>query len=254
MAEKNSFDVNDWGGYAACYDSLNYLSPYQELQKIVANEVDMDAGNYILDAACGTGNLIRLLIEKNRNNKNRIWGIDFSEEMLKRARKKCIDMSVCFSLTDLSKSLDFGDYFFDTIVSVNTLYSLENPENTLKEFARIMRQDGQLVLVTPKKNHQNGLILKEHCKSVKPDSYWMDIFSTPEKGLMLLNEAIQSPEIRQQMISIGEYNRGINSETNFHFFENADLLIMVRRCNFKIIKVDSVYAKQATLVVARKEV
>lgn len=246
------FDVNDWGGYAVCYDVLNELGPYRELQQVVATELGSLAGQRLLDAGCGTGNLLQILAQERWEGME-IWAFDFSEEMLRRAEQKIQAVSVHFLRADLNQSLPFPGEFFDKIVSVNALYAVTNAAELVTGFVRVLKRGGQLVLVTPKRGYQNGLVLKAHCQSEKPDEYWYDVHRSPEREWGLLIEAIEDPRIRGQMMAIAEYNRQIVATATFHFFEPAELLAMVRNCGFTVAKTDLVYAEQGILVVAQKE-
>lgn len=248
-SRETSFDVEDWGGYAACYDALNELTPYQELQRRVAAELGSLDGQRVLDAACGTGNLTRILLWQGRGE---IWGVDFSEEMLQRARQKCTGERVHFAWGDLNQPLQFEDGFFDQVVSINTLYALNHPAALLAEFARILKPGGKLILVTPKKGYENGLILKEHCQSQKPDEYWRDAHSSPEREWMLICEAIQEPSLRHQMMAVAEYNRKIGATTPFHFFDIAELSAIYEECGLTILKTGLTYAQQGLLLLAQK--
>lgn len=246
-----SFDLADWGGYAACYDALNELSPYQDLQRTVARELGSVEGQSVLEAACGTGNLTQIL-QQAGGGKGKIWALDFSEDMLERARQKCAGTSTCFIRADLNEPLNFPDEFFDKVVSVNTLYAFQEPATVLSEFARILKKGGTFVLVTPKKDYENGLVLKEHCKSQKPDEYWFHAHSSPEREWKLICEAIQDETVRHQMMAVAQYNREIASTGVFHFFGTADLIEMLGSCGFAIRRTGFVYAEQGILVVAKK--
>jgi len=244
-----SFDLADWGGYAACYDALNELSPYQDLQRTVARELGSVEGQSVLEAACGTGNLTQILQQAGRG-KEKIWAVDFSEDMLKRARQKCAGTSTCFIRADLNEPLEFPDEFFDKVVSVNTLYALQEPARVLSEFARVLKKGGTFVLVTPKKGYENGLILKEHCKSPKPDEYWFDVHSSPERELKLISEAMQDEELTQRMLAIAAYNREISGTSHFHFFELEALVEMLGSSGLSVRQSKLVYADQNLFVIA----
>jgi ubiquinone/menaquinone biosynthesis C-methylase UbiE len=231
---------------------LKYLTPYQKLQEKVVEELGELAGKKLLDAGCGTGNLIQTLAQENKMRQTKIWAVDFSEIMLKLAKQKSAGTSAQFLKADLNKNLCFDNAFFDEIVSINVLYALANPEKTMREFARVLRPDGLLVLVTPKNGYQNGLVLKEHCKSVKPDEYWLDMHKSPEKEKLLINEAIENKNLADKMIKVAEHNRAININAKFHFFEKSDLLPMIESAGFRILKTEPIYARQGILVVAQK--
>jgi len=252
--KKIGFDTKDWELYATCYDSLNYLTPYQQLQEVVIEELGILNNQSILDAGCGTGNSTQRIIQKYPNSKIKIWAIDSSREMLNRARVKCVEFPVNFIQTDINQPLSFPNNFFDKIISVNNLYALNNPKETLREFFRVLKPGGQLILVTPKKGYQNGLILKKHCESKKPDEYWLDAHRSPSREKELIAEAIMDKKIASQMMLVAEYNRKIVTTGTFHFFESVELKELIKICGLKVIKTTSTYADQGILITATKEV
>ncbi|MFH2004459.1 MAG: methyltransferase domain-containing protein [Bacteroidota bacterium] len=77
-------------------------------------------------------------------------GVDSSEEMLNRARKKFLsNPSVTLQYSDLNMGLQFPDESFDCIVSVNMLYALHRPREIITEFYRVLKPHGKLVFANP---------------------------------------------------------------------------------------------------------
>ena len=76
-----------WDIYAKLYDTLNLLEPYQRLHQEVLQSLELKGGELILDAGCGTGNFEKLLQNTGLNNV-KIEALDFSQAMLKRAKRK----------------------------------------------------------------------------------------------------------------------------------------------------------------------
>jgi len=106
------FDIKNWGGYAECYDALMELEPYRKLQTIVASELGVINEQTILEAACGTGNLTQMLLETNRGPFE-LHSLDFSPEMLYRARQKCMSPFVIFDEADLNTVLGYPNDGWD---------------------------------------------------------------------------------------------------------------------------------------------
>lgn len=50
---------------------------------------------------------------------------------------------------NLDKNLPYSDEFFDYIVCVEGLEHIENPANAIREFARLLRPDGLLIISVP---------------------------------------------------------------------------------------------------------
>jgi len=249
---KTGFKKKEWEIYAKSYDALNHLIPYRELQKRISRELGSLSGKKILEAACGTGNLTEIMLKQNRKNNFQIWAIDYSEEMLKIAKQKCQDGRIHFSRTNLNEKMPFADNFFDKIVSVNTLYATRSPEFVLKEFFRVLKSGGRLILETPKMGYENGLILKAHCGSPKPDEYWLDAHSSAERERRLISEAFGFGELSEQIMAVAECNRLISKNVKFNFFRKDELETLLKKAGFSIIKISFVYAEQGILAVAKK--
>lgn len=77
-----------------------------------------------------------------------VTAVDFSNEMLSRAKLAAIECSVRaeFMQSDI-ESLDFSDHSFDTIVSTLTLCGYDDPIAVLKKFNRWVKADGQILLM-----------------------------------------------------------------------------------------------------------
>ena len=238
------FGKADWDSYALWYDRLNELRPYACMLDDVVGYLH-SAGSPVLDAGCGTGNLILRLHEQTT-----LVGMDASEAMLARAKEKCA--GVLFRCADLNEGLPFENGQFGAIACVNTLYALEEPERALREFFRVLQTDGILVLATPKRGYENGLILKGHCRSDKPDDYWRGIHRNAEREKSLVHEAIGDPELAEEFLRIVRFNRCIAAEKSFRFFEERELRDLVALTGLRIVAHRETYARQSHLLAARK--
>jgi SAM-dependent methyltransferase len=104
-------------------------------------------GKHVLDAACGVGYGSALLAETAAG----VVGIDLSEEAIAYARSRYARANVEFVVDDLqSPSLD--DRSFDVVCSFETLEHLPDRDAFLHHVARLLRDDGVLVLSTPRAN------------------------------------------------------------------------------------------------------
>ena len=111
---------------------------------------------YILDACCGSGISTQNIINKIKNSSAQITGIDFSEEMLQVARQRILSISskrgekqipdIKFKAGDVSK-LEFKDDYFDIITIVFGIRNVLDREKALKEFYRVIRPGGKLVIM-----------------------------------------------------------------------------------------------------------
>ncbi|MBP6949238.1 MAG: methyltransferase domain-containing protein [Candidatus Pacebacteria bacterium] len=248
-----AFSQDDWNDYARCYDSLAKLTPYVEMVKGVAQKVLLGERGPILDAACGTGNFESSLLSEQIHQTFQATGVDSSQAMLRRARRKCEKYEgVSFIEADLNVTLPFGNETFKQLVSINTLYAVSSPRDTLLEFGRVLQKGGVLHLVTPKYGYENGLILKSHCGSSLPDDFWTNAHATPEREEFLIREAISDEGLIEDMLSAAKYNRLIGRTGIFHFFKEEDLIDLLSRTSFSVVRSSLTYADQALFITATK--
>lgn len=100
-----------------------------------------------LDAACGEGYGSALLAEAAGS----VEGVDISEAAIEHARQRYGDIqNLTFHAADCT-SLPFADDEFDRVVSFETLEHLEEQDQLLAEFRRVLKPDGCLVLSSPDK-------------------------------------------------------------------------------------------------------
>lgn len=99
----------------------------------------------VLDVACGTGELERLLLTKHSDQS--ISGIDISEKMLTQARKKLKGYPNVTLKRGTASQLPFPDRHFDIIVSASSFHYFPNPEKALAEVNRVLKPSGQIVIL-----------------------------------------------------------------------------------------------------------
>ena len=95
-------------------------------------------GDHVLDACCGTGDLARAAWS---NGAGHVIGVDFSERMLERARRKVPELE--WVQADLL-ALPFGDASFDSAVVGFGIRNVESLEAGIRELRRVLRPGGRL--------------------------------------------------------------------------------------------------------------
>ena len=102
------------------------------------------AGLHVLDAGCGPGAYVKLLLER----KARVTGVDVSPAMLKIAQRR-FQGQADFHLHDLSKPMTmFRDGSFDVILSSLTLHYVEDLSLLMAEWNRVLKRGGCVVCST----------------------------------------------------------------------------------------------------------
>jgi len=121
------------------YDAMNRVMTAgldRRWRRLTAEAV-VAPGDEVLDACCGTGDLA-LAAERAGG---RVTGLDFSERMLERARRK--SASVRWVRGD-ALALPFADGSFDAVTVGFGIRNVDDLEAGLRELARILRPGGRL--------------------------------------------------------------------------------------------------------------
>ena len=124
---------------APVYDVMNRLMTAgldRRWRTLTAEEV-VHSGDRVLDACCGTGDLA--LAAEAAGGK--VTGLDFSERMLERARRK--SSSIEWIRGDLLE-LPFADDSFDAATVGFGVRNVADLERGLAELARVLRPAGRL--------------------------------------------------------------------------------------------------------------
>jgi len=230
---------NFWKSYFKVYDVLNLLIPYQELLGTICDELDIKPGEKILEAGCGTGNLALKIKERGA----KVIGLDNCQEALNIYRKK--DPKAKLILADLKERLPFPDNYFDKIASSNTLYAI--PQNkqleTLKEFHRVLKPGGKIVIVNP---HEKNRISKIYMAGVKASFRKNGLITTLRKMIQFLPATIK----------IFYYNYLIDKgreRKEYCFFDKGMQKELLRSAGFRNLSEDKlIYANQNILSSAEK--
>ena len=245
---------NDWHKYAQCYDVLNELYPYQNLQKTIIRNLNLRSEDLILDAGCGTGNLEWWALKLFGDIRIfKFIAIDYCLEMLLKAKRKLEGCNVYFLQADLNNRLPFKSNLFSKIVCVNTLYAVCSPPNTIREFYRVLKQNGKLIIVNPRPGYENGLILKEHCGDTGPDEPWLGAHTSLKRDEEIIKRSINDRSVASLLMNLAYFNKKILKNGKFWFLSSKELTKIVNKSKFLVIKEDKVYANQNIIIICKKE-
>ena len=127
---------------APVYDVMNHVmtAGLDRRWRSLAVEEVVWPGDRVLDACCGTGDLA---VAAERRG-GRVVGLDFSEKMLERARRK--SGAIEWVQGD-ALALPFGDGEFDAATVGFGVRNLADLEAGLRELARVVRPGGKLAVL-----------------------------------------------------------------------------------------------------------
>jgi demethylmenaquinone methyltransferase / 2-methoxy-6-polyprenyl-1,4-benzoquinol methylase len=124
---------------APVYDAMNrtMTAGLDRRWRRITAEAVVNSGDDVLDACCGTGDLAIAAARRGA----RVTGLDFSERMLERARRKAPDLT--WVRGDVLAT-PFADGSFDAVTVGFGVRNVEDLEGALAELRRVLRRGGRL--------------------------------------------------------------------------------------------------------------
>ena len=142
-----------WDRIAGVYDLFGNVyngKVNRELCRLIVKSINKS--DVVLECACGTG-MISAAIAPVCNS---LTATDFSEGMLKQARKKCKGFpNVKLQTADIT-SLDYENESFDAVVAANVIHLLDHPYQALAELDRVCKKGGRLIIPTYVNREKTG--------------------------------------------------------------------------------------------------
>ena len=136
-----------WNNVSFIYDAFENAynkKANNRAVEIVCSNIQKD--DDVLECACGTGIFTVGIAPHCRS----ITATDYAPKMLTRASDKCKKAgytNCTFEIADIT-SLKYEDNSFDKVVAANVIHILDNPSAALKEFERIIRPGGMIIIPT----------------------------------------------------------------------------------------------------------
>jgi demethylmenaquinone methyltransferase / 2-methoxy-6-polyprenyl-1,4-benzoquinol methylase len=136
---------------APTYDFLNHLLSLRRdfyWRKMAVRELK-GLGGWILDIATGTGDVAIEIIQQKGHQK-KVFGLDFSEPMIQRARQKILKKglfpSIALSRGDAIE-LPFRENTFSASIIAFGLRNISNKEQALLEMIRVIKHGGKVIVL-----------------------------------------------------------------------------------------------------------
>jgi len=187
--------------------------------------------SHILDAGCSGGALVTYLHKKNFKH---IYGIDIDHKSIEHCNNNGLDNVFLMNCTELM----FDDESFDIVICSDVLEHVSNDVTALKEFNRVLKPNGIIILFVPAFNFlwsvhdqtnrhyrryvSNDLICKLRANGFKIEksTYWNVILFMPILIMRKLTFLFKNKKDDQ----LYEFDSLLNSIlTNILKFENAIL-------------------------------
>ncbi|HJS83156.1 MAG TPA: methyltransferase domain-containing protein, partial [Nitrososphaera sp.] len=115
----------------------------------VADLLDVNESQEILDVGCGTGGAVQVLGSRVGGS-GRVVGLDISKTMIDEARRRTAGLSlpIEFRQGDAHR-LPFPDNSFDRCYALRLMEIIDDPVSVLNEMYRVLRPGGRLYVNAP---------------------------------------------------------------------------------------------------------
>ena len=115
--------------------------------------IKLKKSDYVLDVACGSGRLLKMLKQKSSFYG---YGLDISETMIETAKKTNPEMEF---VGGSCNNLPFADNTFNIITTCASFHHFYRPENFVVEAYRVLQEEGIIYLADVYYPHWLSIIL-----------------------------------------------------------------------------------------------
>ncbi|MGG4219851.1 class I SAM-dependent methyltransferase [Paenibacillus jamilae] len=127
--------------WSPIYDKFFNSGSFLNSRKIIFHEKPFNSEQKILFVGVGTGADLELINHYELD----ITAIDYSPEMLNKAKNKFINTSIQFLEMD-AQQMNFMDDHFDIVVGSLILSVVPNANKCFDEMVRVLKKDGEIII------------------------------------------------------------------------------------------------------------
>ncbi|MFO5494278.1 MAG: class I SAM-dependent methyltransferase [Cuspidothrix sp.] len=146
--------------WANSYDWTFPSFIYQAIHKRLLSQVELSPNANVLDLGCGTGRLLDRLA--TQFPEIRATGLDLSSQMLRVARQNNHHRPRLIYIEGNAENLPFAEGQFDAVFNTISFLHYPQPEQVLKEVARVLSPGGRFYLVDITFNNLSSCQITPH--------------------------------------------------------------------------------------------
>lgn len=122
---------------------LPEYGPFLKRTEEEMNVLENIKGAKVLDMGCGQGKSLEYLYHKGASE---IWGIDISEEQIKKTQERFPEFKERFVVSPMEKEASIPKEYFDYIISIFSIGYTSDLYKTLLNANRYLKSNGEMII------------------------------------------------------------------------------------------------------------
>ena len=149
-------------GASLCQHGMMDMAELSQLLGVL----DLDGGRRVLDLGCGAGFIAERISEQTGA---RVMGIDYAAPAIETALERTAEKRdrLTFARADMN-ALDLPAAYFDTVISIDTLYFVDDIRSTLESVLPALKPGGQMGIF-----FTQWLEAGDPASQLEPDNTWL---------------------------------------------------------------------------------
>ncbi len=122
----------------------------------LVRELNLKPGDRVADIGCGTG-AYTIVLAREVGDIGQVYAVDVHREMLSTLagtleRQKLLNVEMVWA--DIEKGIPIDAYSLDAVVMSNVFFQLDNIDKALTYVAKILKPEGELLVVDWTRSHE----------------------------------------------------------------------------------------------------
>ncbi len=176
MLNKNEYEFNEWEKFFI--NRKNFPKwPNETLTRLIygnflRNKIKLKKNSTVLDIGCGFGNNFTIF----KNFRSRLYGTEVTKKSANKIKNILKNNKINADIREgNNQNLPFESNYFDLVMSLNVIQyerSLYDINSAFNEYSRVLKRNGDIILITVAPKHYSYEKAKKVSKNVYSLKKW----------------------------------------------------------------------------------